>query len=55
MNDEQAFERELFGDREPSKADSEALLAQYRLFVETSEALVVRRQRVTPSSSPSTP
>lgn len=46
VNDEQAVERELFGDREPSEADSEALLAQYRLFVETSEALVVRRQRV---------
>lgn len=46
MNDEQAVERELFGDRKPTEADSEALLAQYRLFVETSEALVARRQRV---------
>lgn len=46
MNDKQTVEHELFGDRELTDADSDALLAQYRLFVETSEALVVRRQRV---------
>ena len=49
MNDKQSrqsVEHELFGGREPADADSEALLAQYRLFVETSEALVARRQGV---------
>ena len=52
VNDKQAVERELIGDREPTAADSEALLAQYRLFVETSEALVLRRQSVNSSSFP---
>lgn len=46
VNDKQAVDRELFGDSEPTAADSEALLALYRLFVETSEALVLRRQGV---------
>ena len=46
MTAEQSVEYELFRGREPSAADSEALLAQYRLLVETSEALVVRRQGV---------
>ena len=46
MNDEPSVEYELFRGREPSAPDSEALLAQYRLLVETSEALVVRRQGV---------
>lgn len=46
MNAEQSVEYELFRGREPSAADSVALLAQYRLLVETSEALVVRRQGV---------
>ena len=46
MNVEQSVEYELFRGREPSAADTEALLAQYRLLVETSEALVVRRQGV---------
>ena len=39
-------EEELFAGGEPGSGDTEALLAQYRLFVETSEALVLRRQRV---------
>ena len=46
MNEKQTVEHKLSRDRELTDADSEALLAQYRLFVETSEALVVRRQRV---------
>ena len=46
MNVEQSVEHELFRGREPSATDSEALLAQYQLLVETSEALVVRRQGV---------
>ncbi|MCY4188829.1 MAG: hypothetical protein OXD30_10135 [Bryobacterales bacterium] len=46
MKVEQSVEYELFRGREPSATDSEALLAQYRLLVETSEALVVRRQGV---------
>ena len=46
MNGEQSVEHELFRGREPAAADSEALLAQYRLLVETSEALVARRQGV---------
>lgn len=46
MNAEHSVEYELFRGGEPSAADSEALLAQYRLLVETSEALVVRRQGV---------
>lgn len=46
MNDERSVEQELFGDRKPAVTDAEALLAQYRLFVETSESLVTRRQGV---------
>lgn len=46
MNTDQSVEYELFHGREPSEADAEALLAQYRLLVGTSEALVVRRQGV---------
>jgi len=46
MKHEQSIEHQLFGDREPTVADEEALSAQNRLFVETSEALVVRRQHV---------
>ena len=46
MTADQSVEYELFRGTEPSAADSEALLAQYRLLVETSEALVVRRQGV---------
>ena len=36
----------LFSNGEPTDADTETLLAQYRMFVDTSEALVVRRQGV---------
>ena len=36
----------MFGGREPDTADSDTLLAQYRLFVGTSEALAARRQGV---------
>ncbi len=46
MNGDQSVEHELFRAKESSAADSEALLAQYRLLVETSEALVTRRQGV---------
>lgn len=46
MSSEQSVEHELFRAAEPSAADSEALLAQYRLLVESSEALVMRRQGV---------
>ena len=46
MSAEQSVEYELFRDKELSAADSEALLAQYRLLVESSEALVARRQAV---------
>lgn len=46
MSDEHPIESHLFRDRKPTAADSEVLLAQYQLFVETSEALVVRRQHV---------
>lgn len=46
MNDDKSVDGELFRGGEPAAADSEALLTQYRLFVETSEALVVRRQGV---------
>ena len=46
MNDEQSVDDALFAGRETQAADSDVLLAQYRLFVETSEALVVRRQGV---------
>ena len=37
---------ELFADGEPKDHDSEALLTQYRILVETSEALISRRQGV---------
>ena len=46
MSGEQSVEDELFGGREPAAADSEALLTQYRLFVETYETLHMRRQGV---------
>ena len=46
MAQDKSVEDELFRDGEPAAADAEALLAQYRLFVETSEALVVGRQGV---------
>lgn len=41
-----AVEATLFADREPQDQDADALLAQYRILVETSEALVSRRQGV---------
>ena len=46
MRNAKSVDEELFARGEPSSADAEALLTQYRLFVETSEALVSRRQRV---------
>ena len=46
MSNEESIDDELFAGRAPEDTDSEALLAQYRLFVQTSEALVVRRQGV---------
>lgn len=46
MNDDKSVSVELFRNGEPAPDDAEALLTQYRLFVETSEALVVRRQVV---------
>ena len=46
MNNDKSVEDELFCDGEPGLDDAEALLTQYRLFVETSEALVARRQVV---------
>lgn len=45
-SDAEPVDGELFAGGEPKSADTEALVAQYRLFVETSEALVLRRQRV---------
>ena len=39
-------EATLFDGRRETELDGEALLAQYRMFVETSEALVLRRQGV---------
>ena len=39
-------ETELFAQGKPTVADTETLLAQYRMFVETSEALVLRRHGV---------
>lgn len=41
-----SVDTELFAGREPAENDRDALLAQYRVFVETSEALVSRRQGV---------
>lgn len=46
MNNDKSVDDELFLNGEPTPGDAEALLTQYRLFVETSEALVVRRQGV---------
>ncbi len=46
MSNEESIDQELFAGRQQEDTDSEALLAQYRLFVETSEALVARRQGV---------
>ena len=37
---------ELFAGGEPTESDRDALLAQYQVFVQTSEALVSRRQGV---------
>ena len=45
-NDTQAVEAELFGHDERTDEKAEALLTQYKLFVDTSEALVLRRQGV---------
>lgn len=39
-------EATLFADREPQDQDADRLLAQYRILVDTSEALVSRRQGV---------
>lgn len=41
-----AVEATLFAGREPREQDADGLLAQYRILVETSEALVSRRQGV---------
>ena len=41
-----AVEETLFADREPRDQDADRLLAQYRILVDTSEALVSRRQGV---------
>ena len=41
---EESVDDALFRGHLPTPTDREALLAQYRLFVETSEALVMRRQ-----------
>ena len=46
MNNDKSVDDELFRNGEPTPDDAEALLTQYRLFVETSEALVVRRHGV---------
>lgn len=46
MKSGKSVDDELFPDGDPTPDDAEALLSQYRLFVETSEALVVRRQVV---------
>ncbi|MXY23751.1 MAG: hypothetical protein F4Y45_04410 [Acidobacteria bacterium] len=46
MTNEQSIDNELFAGRKPDDTDSEALLAQYKLFVQTSEALAARRQGV---------
>ena len=39
-------EAHLFAGREPGEKDREALLAQYRMLVDTSESLISRRQGV---------
>lgn len=44
--DRETVESTLFGEHSDTKYDLDTLLAQYRLFVETSEALVLRRQGV---------
>ena len=41
-----AVDAELFAGGESADSDRDALLAQYRVFVETSEALISRRQGV---------
>ncbi len=46
MNNDKSVDDELFRNGEPTPDDAEASLTQYRLFVETSEAFVVRRQGV---------
>ena len=46
MNNDKSVDDELFRNGEPTPDDAEALLTQYRLFVETSEALSARRQGV---------
>jgi hypothetical protein len=46
MNNDKSVDDELFRNGEPTPGDAEALLTQYRLFVETSEALSARRQGV---------
>ena len=46
MNNDKSVDDELFRNGEPAPDDAEALLTQYRLFVEMSEALVVRSQGV---------
>ncbi len=46
MKNTKSVDDVLFRNGEPGPGHAEALLAQYRLFVETSEALVVRRQGV---------
>ena len=48
MDNEKAdsVDAELFAGGEPTESDRDALLAQYQLFVQTSEALVSRRQGV---------
>ena len=42
----ETVEATLFGEHREAEYDGESLLIQYRLFVETSEALVLRRQSV---------
>ena len=46
MNNDRPVEDELFRNGEPAPEDAETLLAHYRLFVGTSEALAARRQVV---------
>ena len=41
-----AIDAELFANSEPKESEADALLTQYRMFVDTSEALVSRRQAV---------
>jgi hypothetical protein len=46
MDNDKLVDDELFRNGEPGPGDAEALLTQYRLFVETSETLGARRQVV---------